>query len=200
VNDDEGRDISEAVDADRDSSNDDNTEVVGEDVQSEGFTDIPVIVGEGTDFPLNGILSMPDNVSGKIPAVVLVHGSGPQDMDETIFENKPFRDIAEHLASNEIAVIRYDKRTFAHGAKAVQTFGGGLSVWEETIEDAILAAEMLRSDPRIDENRVFIIGHSLGGMLAPRIHAEGGNFAGLILLAGSPRFLLDISKNQWKTA
>jgi len=160
--------------------------------QRDGFTDYPVIIGEGTDFPLNGILSMPDNVTDKVPAAVIVHGSGPGDMDGTIFTNKPHRDIAEYLASNGIAVIRYNKRTLSHGTK----IDGSWTVREETIEDAILATEILKADTRIDENRVFIIGHSLGGMLAPRIHDEGGNYAGLILLAGSPRFLLDISKTQ----
>jgi len=72
----------------------------------------------------------------------------------------------------------------------------GFTVWEETIEDALLATAMLKADPRIDENRVYILGHSLGGMLAPRIHTSGGDYAGLILLAGSPRFLLDISRDQ----
>ena len=170
--------------------------VAGEAARREGFTDIPVVIGEGTDFPLNGILSMPDDVSDKVPAVVLVHGSGPQDMDETIFENKPFRDIAEYLAANGIAVLRYDKRTLVYGAEMVEKFGGSLSVYEESIEDAILASEMLKSDPRIDGSRVFILGHSEGGMLAARIHAEGGDFAGLILLAGSPRSMLDISYDQ----
>jgi len=161
-------------------------------VQRDGFTDTPVIVGEGTDFPLDGILSMPDDAGGLVPAVVIVHGSGAQDMDLTLYSNKPYRDIAEHLAANGIAVIRYNKRTFTHGAK----FDGSWTVWEETIEDAILAAEMLKADPRVDENRVFVIGHSMGGSLAPRIHEKGGDFAGLILLAGSPRFLLDLSRDQ----
>ena len=160
---------------------------------AEGFTDHAIVVGEDTDFPLNGILSMPDNATGEVPAVVLVHGSGANDMDTTIFTNKPFRDIAEHLAANGIAVIRYDKRPFAHGATMDMN---GLTVREETMEDAIFATEMLKADPRIDESKVFILGHSLGGMLAPRIHAEGGDFAGLILFAASPRFLLDVSKAQ----
>ena len=158
--------------------------------------DFPVILNEGTDYPLDGVLSIPENTTGKVPAVVLVHGSGPQDRDETIFANKPFRDIAQYLASNGVAVIRYDKRTFTHGAKMAEELGSGITVREETIEDAITAAEMLKADPRIDENRVFILGHSLGGMLAPRIHAEGGNFAGIISLAGSPRSLLDITYDQ----
>ena len=164
--------------------------------QLDGIYDSPVVIGEGTEFPLNGLLSMPDDTTDLVPAVVLVHGSGPHDMDETIFVNKPFRDIAEYLAENGIAVIRYDKRTFTHGAKFVEKYGSSATVEEEIIEDAILAAEILKSDPRINENKVFMLGHSLGGMLAPRIHAEGGNFAGIISLAGSPRSLLDISYDQ----
>jgi dienelactone hydrolase/ABC-type transport system involved in multi-copper enzyme maturation permease subunit len=155
-----------------------------------------VIIGQGTEWELSGVLTLPRNVEGKVPAVVLVHGSGAQDMDETIFDNKPFRDIAEHLSSNGIAVIRYNKRTLTHGIRIFEMDYGGFSVWEETIEDAILVANILRADPRIDGDRIYILGHSLGGMLAPRIHAMGGDFAGIIIFAGSPRFLLDISRDQ----
>ena len=164
----------------------------GEITQREGFRDETVVVDAGTGFPLSGILSVPDDALGKLPAVVIVHGSGPNDMDLTIYSNKPYRDIAENLAANGVAVLRYNKRTYSYG----DAFDGGSTVEQETIEDAIAAAAMLKADPRVDENRVFIIGHSLGGMLAPRINSEGGNFAGLILLAGSPRFLLDISRDQ----
>ena len=162
-----------------------------------------IVVGERTEWALSGVLTLPKDADGKVPAVVLVHGSGPHDMDSTLFENKPFRDIAEYLSSRGIAVIRYDKRTFTHGLKMVQTSGGSLTVYEETIEDAVLAAEILRDDSRIDGNKIFIAGLSLGGMLAPRIHAEGGNFAGIISLAGSPRSIHDISFDQqmayWET-
>ena len=151
-------------------------------------------IGEGTQWELHGKLTLPRNADSKVPAVVLVHGSGPNDMDETIFDNKPFRDIAEYLSSNGIAVIRYNKRTLTHGIS--MSILRDLTVWEETIEDAILAAELVKADPRIDENKVFILGHSLGGMLAPRIHDMGGDFAGLILFAGSPRFLYEISTHQ----
>jgi len=160
--------------------------------QVTNFTDYPIIIGEGTAFPLDGILSMPNNATEQVPAVVLVHGSGPQDMDSTIFENRPFRDIAEYLAANGIAVIRYNKRTYSH----IATMHHYFTVQHETIEDAVLAADMLRADPRIDSDRIFVIGLSLGGMLAPRIHAEGGDFAGIISLAGSPRLLTDIMLMQ----
>lgn len=162
----------------------------------DGFTEYSIIIGENTDFPINGILSMPDDNAEPLPAVVIVHGSGAHDMDGTIHGNKPYRDIADFLASNGIAVIRHDKRTFAHGARFADELGGSGTVWHESIEDAISAAEMLRADPRVDENRVFIVGHSLGGVLAPRIHANGGNFAGLVLMAATPRNLLDIFVEQ----
>ncbi|MCL2200299.1 MAG: alpha/beta fold hydrolase, partial [Defluviitaleaceae bacterium] len=164
--------------------------------QRNGFTDYTVVLGADTDFPLNGILSVPDNTTGQVPAVVIVHGSGAHDMDGTIHGNKPYRDIADFLASQGIAAIRHDKRNFAHAARLAEEIGGKGTVWHEAIEDAILAAEKLRNHPRIDENRIFIIGHSLGGVLAPRIHANGGNFAGVVLMAASPRCILDMFIEQ----
>jgi dienelactone hydrolase len=160
--------------------------------QKDGYAEIPVTVGEGTEYPLNGMISMPNNAAGKVPAAVIVHGSGPLDMDGTVYANKPYREIADYLAENGVASIRYDKRTLTHGAK----MDGSWTVMEEMVEDAVLAAEMLKVDPRIDGDRIFLIGHSMGGMLAPRIYAESGDYAGIIILAGSPRFLLDISKDQ----
>ena len=155
-----------------------------------------VTVGAGTIWPLGGYLTIPHTASADapVPAVVLVHGSGPGDRNQTVFANRPFYDIAAYLSANGVAVLRYDKRTFAHGYEAMQTFGSSLTVWEETIEDAIFAADLLRADARIGD--VFIAGLSLGGMLAPRIHASGGDFDGIIILAGSPRHLTDIMIDQ----
>ena len=179
-----------------------------------------IIIGEGGEWPLNGLLTLPgsngESVTGSgyesidggeaeqqreskakpYPAVVLVHGSGASDMNSKVFKVEPFKDLAEGLAKHGVASIRYDKRTFVHGKKMVKTLGGDLTIWDETIEDAILAANMLRNDPRIDSNRIFIAGLSMGGMLAPRIDAEGGNFAGLIIMAGTPRRLEVVIKDQ----
>ena len=155
-----------------------------------------VVVGEGGKYPLNGILSLHEN-NVPVPAVVLVHGSGSHDMDETLWGNKPFRDIAEYLPAKGIAVLRYDKRTFVYGKKIMkEEDAGNFTVKDETIEDAISGANLLRTHNKIDPNKIFIIGHSLGGMLAPRIDAEGGNFSGIIVLAGSPRSLADIIISQ----
>lgn len=156
-----------------------------------------IIIGEGTDYELGGTLTLPKGNQKNLPAVVLVQGSGPSDRDETVFAYKPFRDIAWGLAEQGIAVIRYDKRTFTHAEKMVQA-SLKLTVFEETIEDAILAAELVKKDERIDDSNVFLIGHSLGGMLAPRMDAQGGDYRGMIILAGSPRSLWEIVYDQNK--
>ena len=156
-----------------------------------------IVLGHGGEFPLYGMLTLPDDAKDPVPAVVLVHGSGSTNMDEKIFKNTPFKDIAEGLAARGIAAIRYDKRSFVYPRKLVQNIS--FTVREETIEDAILAAAMLREDPRIDKDKVFIAGHSMGGMLAPRIDVEGGDFAGLIIMAGTPRRLEDVMLEQFDT-
>lgn len=155
----------------------------------------PITLGQNTPYPLKGMLTIPAG-DGPFPAVVLVHGSGSSDMDERVGKLTPFKDLAEGLARRGIAAIRYDKRSYAHGLKLLQDKKTTITAWEETIEDALLAAELLRADSRVDPARVFLAGHSLGGMLAPRIECAGGDFAGLILLAGSPRRLEEILLEQ----
>ena len=152
-----------------------------------------IIVGKNTKYPLKGILTLPDTAT-PCPAVVFVHGSGSSNMDEKVMKLTPFKDLAEGLVKHGIASVRYNKRSYAHAFKVLRE--KNLTVREETIEDAILAAELLRQDPRIDPERIFIVGHSMGAMLAPRIDAEGGNFKGLILMAGTPRRLEEVLKEQ----
>ena len=159
-----------------------------------------ITVGAGTDYPLKGLLTLPDDLSGPVPAVVMVHGSGASNMDEKVMKLTPFKDLAEGLARHGIASLRYDKRTFAHGFKLICQKHFTVTVKEETIEDAILALQMLKNDPRIDCGRIFILGHSMGAMLAPRIDAEGGDVKGLIMMAGTPYRLEDIVLMQLKQA
>jgi pimeloyl-ACP methyl ester carboxylesterase len=163
------------------------------------FIEEKIVVGSGSEFPLNGLVTIPSGGSAPYPAVVFVHGSGSSDMDSKVFAVRPFKDFAEGLAKYNIASIRYDKRSFAH-AKKISKVIKDFSVKEESIEDAILAANILRSDRRIDPGRVFIAGISMGGMLAPRIDAEGGNFAGLILMAAPARRLDEVVITQLNEA
>jgi fermentation-respiration switch protein FrsA (DUF1100 family) len=114
--------------------------------------------------------------------VVLVAGSGPEDRDETFGPNKPFEDLAWGLASAGIAVLRYDKRTLVY-AKQMAADESGLTVRQETTDDAVAAIGLLRGTAKVDPGRVFLVGHSLGAYLAPRIAAQvPGQLHGLVLL------------------
>ena len=127
---------------------------------------------------------------------MLVHGSGPNDRDETILANKPFRDLAWGLASKGIAVLRYEKRTKEHSAKLMADGIVNFTVKEETTDDALSAAAQLRVTDGIDPKRIFVLGHSLGGTLAPRIGQADPHLAGLIILAGATRPLEDLMVEQ----
>lgn len=155
-----------------------------------------VIVGEDSSFPLEGKVTVPSESEQGVPAVVFVHGSGSTDKDETAYAYKPFRDIAWGLAERGVASIRYDKRTFVYGNDAYAEGAQKMNVQEETIDDAIHAVSVLLADERVDSEHIYILGHSLGGMQAPRIAASSADVAGFVSLAGSPRLLTDIILDQ----
>jgi dienelactone hydrolase len=140
---------------------------------------------ESGSWKLPGTLTIP-NDKGPFPAVVLVHGSGPEDQDETIGPNKPFKDLAWGLASQGIAVLRYVKRTKQYGAQSVQP-GGEFTVKEEITDDAQAAVALLAAQPEIDHSHIYVLGHSEGGTLAPRIAAGDKQVAGIIIAAGAVR-------------
>ncbi len=144
----------------------------------------------GKELPLSGKLVIPKG-KGPFPVVILVHGSGPNDMDETIGPNKPFRDIAWGLGTLGIATLRYDKRTKVYPEK-FNEYKDGFTVWEEVIEDVLFAVEFLKTQDEIDKNKIFILGHSLGGLLAPRIATYTKDVTGLIIMAGPTRSLEDL--------
>jgi hypothetical protein len=151
--------------------------------RTNAFTEKTFIVGSG-EWRLPGTLTLPAGATNRVPALVLVHGSGPNDRDETVGANKPFRDLAWGLASRGVAVLRYEKRTKVHADKFAASGIQTLTVKEETIDDTLSAAAQLRATEGIDPKRVFVLGHSLGGVVAPRIGQADPNLAGLIMLAG----------------
>lgn len=162
--------------------------------KADTYREEKVTVGQGGDWPLPGTLTLP-TAKDPVAAVVLVHGSGPHDRDETIGPNKPFRDIAWGLASQGIAVLRYERRTFTHGSKLVAD--KTLTLKEEVTDDALAAVKLVRERKEIDPKRVFVLGHSLGAMAAPQIGAKDERIAGLILLAGNSRPLEDLVLEQF---
>lgn len=147
---------------------------------------IEVVCGE---YKLPGLLTQPKG-ERKVPVVILVHGSGTHDRDETIGAYKPFREIAWGLADRGIATIRYDKRTNVYGRKFAPA--GKDTYDEETVDDVLAAIDLAKTIQSVDTRRVYVLGHSLGAMLAPRIAERAeGRLAGIIMLAGPARPLED---------
>lgn len=134
-------------------------------------------------------IALPCNVviSGRSvspPMVVFVHGSGPCDRDETVAGNRPFLDLSRQLAERGISSLRYDKRTFVYP-------GTVTSMDAETIDDALAAIQLARSYA----GRVYLVGHSLGAMLAPLI-ASRTELEGIVMMAAPARDLQEVVNEQ----
>ncbi len=157
----------------------------------EGAAEEPIRLRPDEADETGGMLTLPKG-DGPFPAVVLIHGSGASDMDETVFGMKPFRDIAMGLAEQGIASLRYDKYTYAHGdllKDAVAT------IQTEYELDVTAAVALLKADARIGD--IYLAGHSEGGMLIPRLlDLRKEDVKGAVILAGSPRGLWEIQAMQ----
>ena len=143
---------------------------------------------EGKGPALPGTLTLP-RTPGSHAAVVLVHGSGPNDRDETVGAVRAFKDLAWGLASRGIVVLRYDKRTRVSPA-------GVVTAQQEVLDGAHDAIELLGKQAEVDPKRRFVIGHSQGGEQAPRIARDNPALAGVIVLAGNTRPLADLIIEQ----
>lgn len=182
-------------------SNENNVNALAKKEGPKPSTDLPagvlekdIVINQGGQHELYGKLTYPAEINGAIPAAILVHGSGAHDMDETINENKPFKDIAYTLSSQGVAAFRYNKVTLAYP----QDFDNAtITIDMETVTDAVAAKEALIEQSSLEFSKIYVVGHSLGGMMAPKI-ASLGNYDGMILLAGSTRSLVDIAYDQTK--
>ncbi len=150
---------------------------------------------EVNGYTLGGTLTLPAG-EGPFPIVILVHGSGPTDRDETILTNKPFRDIAWGLAQRGIATYRYDKRTYTYGEDFQTDYD--FTIYDETIDDAVEIAKLMSEIENIDSKNVFILGHSLGGYALPRIAENSPFAAGYIMMAGSVRAPHELIPEQYE--
>ena len=149
------------------------------------FNEIADTVVTG-DIHLPATIMMPADARD-VPIVVMVHGSGALDRDETIYTNKPFRDIASGLARKGIATLRYDKRTYVYRQPVA-------SMDDETILDALSAIRLARRH----STRVYLLGHSLGAMLAPVIAERSEEpLAGIIMMAAPARDMDIVVRQQF---
>ncbi|MGH3417374.1 MAG: alpha/beta hydrolase family protein [Actinocrinis sp.] len=121
--------------------------------------------------------------------MVLLAGGGPFDRDESSGRNKPLKDLAWGLASRGAVVLRFDKITHAHPDHIVNN--PGFTMADEYLPHAIAAVRLLARHAAVDADRIFVLGHSMGGRVAPRVAAAEPAVAGLIILAG------DTQPIQW---
>ncbi len=161
---------------------------------SGGFDEHEVTLGRGP-LAVGGTITVPRR-SGPLSTVVLLAGSGSLDRDETIGRNKPLKDVAWGLATRGVVVLRFDKVTFTHARELQHT--ARFTLTDEYVPHAVAAVEMLRAHRSVDSARIFLLGHSLGGTVAPRIAAAEPSVAGLVLLAGGAQPLHWVVVRQFR--
>lgn len=149
-------------------------------VDESSFSEEELSLETPLDCELGATVTIPET-DGQVPGVVVVHGNGPSTRDGVVGPNRTYKELAWGLASKGIAVLRYDKRTFA-----CEPDFSDVTIDDVVTEDAVTAITALRSHERVADDQVFVAGHSFGGALAPRIAKRDGNLAGTIMLAPGP--------------
>ena len=165
----------------------------------------------GTDFELEGVLSLPAREEGtRVPALLLIHGSGPIDRDSTVAQSYPgltpvevrtFADLAEGLSAEGVAVLRYDKRSCGPwNGKCDNNYpepNPSTNV-SDFLADAGAALDFLSQQGEIDPERVFALGHSQGAMLVPLLLAERERLSGGLIAAGPHSPIYELLRYQAK--
>jgi dienelactone hydrolase len=131
---------------------------------------------------LLAILALPAlaSASGPVPGALLLPGDGAFDVDGTAGANKPLRDIAQGLAASGIATLRVERR--AHALPEDFAKGTAYTAQQALVDDALAALALLREQEAVDASSISIIGHGLGGWLAPTLAAQDGTVQRLVLL------------------
>ncbi|MFX1575277.1 MAG: alpha/beta hydrolase family protein [Promethearchaeota archaeon] len=166
---------------------------------------------------LAGILTVPDEYTEKLPAFVLVHGSGPNDRDEnpdltlmppndkeklaqalkafnldlSQYKLNVFNEMSDYFVKGGFAVLRYDKRGVGRSEGNYETAG-----FKDFISDAHAAIKFLRNRTEIDPSKIIVLGHSEGGIIGPVLCVEDPNIAALVICAGTSQKLDDILIHQ----
>ncbi|WP_312113190.1 alpha/beta hydrolase [Brevibacillus reuszeri] len=158
--------------------------------QSDKWEESSIKVGN-TEKKLNGLLTLPKGIE-KPPVAILLSGSGPNNMDSIIGTglNRPLADIAHGLADRGIASIRFDKRSYAYPDEVVP------DIETEYLFDAKDAVRLAKEDTRIDSNRIYLIGHSQGGLIGPKVAQDNPEIKAFVSMAGTLSRLEDAVLSQ----
>lgn len=160
------------------------------DSSDKGYYESKIKIGE---YEVDGILTLPVS-EVRCPVVVMVQGSGQSDYDEKVSNLKPFEDIAKGLAENGIASLRINKRFY----QFPELYDNKSTIYDEVLDDIYEAIDYISNNESVDKDRIYLLGHSLGAMLGPKIFSEKNAICGFISMAGSPRKLEDIILDQNK--
>ena len=139
-------------------------------------------------YALEGVLTMPKEASEEtpVPVCVFVHDFGAYDHDLTMGQTTFFADLADALGKMGVASLRYDSRAYAYPDAQAET------VYDEAIEDALAACQLLKDNPLVDQERIVLVGLGFGGMIAPRIVSQSeGSFKAMIILGSTPKTLIE---------
>ncbi len=135
---------------------------------------------EKDNITLAGTLTLPTPSDKKNAVVILISGSGPQDRDESFASHKPFLVLSDFLTRSGIAVLRYDDRGFG---ESTGNFAEGTTA--DFAEDVLSAIDFLKRRTDIDVNRIGLIGHSEGAIIAPMVANQSKAVAFIVMLAGT---------------
>ena len=178
----------EFVPADKEALSDGGDMLVGGRATAEpDYEETDVTVGQAP-YVLEGVLTMPKEASEEtpVPVCVFVHDFGAFDYDLTMGQTTFFADLADALGKMGVASLRYDSRAYAYPDAQAET------VYDEAVEDALAACQLLKDNPLVDQERIVLVGLGFGGMIAPRIVSQSeGAFTAMIILGSTPKTLIE---------
>lgn len=178
----------EFVPAEKEALSDGSDMLVGGRATAEpDYEETDVTVGQAP-YVLESVLTMPKEASEEtpVPVCVFVHDFGAFDHDLTMGQTIFFADLADALGKMGVASLRYDSRAYAYPDAQAET------VYDEAVEDALAACQLLKDNPLVDQERIVLVGLGFGGMIAPRIVSQSeGAFTAMIILGSTPKTLIE---------
>ena len=166
-------------------------------VQTTKSRNLAIDLGNGLET--NATLTYPAVGKGPFPGVLLIHGSGPADMNETLGAGiaKPFWQISEYLSERGFAVLRYDKRGVGEGSIITDRNVWANMTINDLIEDSKKALNVLMQQPEVDPKMISILGHSEGTIIAPRIAIDNSTkVKNIVLMGNAAQNALDLEYYQ----
>jgi hypothetical protein len=166
-----------------------------QDLETKKYRNMVIDLGDGVKTGAQ--LTLPAVGNGPFPGVLLIHGSGTTDMNETEASSKPFWQISEYLSERGFAVLRYDKRGIGEGGTIINTSIWGNNTINDLIEDSKKALNVLMQQPEVDPKRISLVGHSEGTIIAPRVAIDNStNVKNIVLMGVAAQNALDLEYFQ----